>query len=81
MVFRRGHNKAILHNSKIATAYSYFLTEVLRTTCQTQHVHKYTESDKCRLQVCSFELCFVWRKNEDATIKAIPLPMCHVQVT
>ncbi len=33
---------------------SSFLTEVLWTVCQTQYAHKDTESDSCRLQVCSF---------------------------
>ena len=33
---------------------SCFLAEVLWTVCQTQYAHKDTESDSCRLQVCSF---------------------------
>ena len=33
---------------------SSFLAEELRPVCQTQYAHKDTESDSCRLQVCSF---------------------------
>ncbi len=31
-----------------------FLPEVLSTACQTKPAHKHTESDNCRLKVCSF---------------------------
>ncbi len=37
-----------------------FLADVLWTTYQTQHVHKHTESDNWKLQVCSFWLGTDW---------------------
>ena len=33
--------------------FSSFLAEILWSVCQSQYVHKDTESDSCRLQVCS----------------------------
>ncbi len=35
---------------------SSFLPKVQWTACQNKHAHKYTKSDNCRLQVCSFEV-------------------------
>ncbi len=42
----------------IALILSSFLTKVLWTVCLSQYSHNHTESDSCRLQVCSFMLGF-----------------------
>ena len=36
--------------------------EELWTVCQTQYAHKDTESDSCRLKVCSFRMYLSWQQ-------------------